>query len=278
MYEDQIRTTITYPEGVVRGSDFSISILIENLGSYDRENITMKMDFPQGIFSSENEVKYSFERIADDSSYGKSFSFRNLPNSTLGQQFINVDLSHIDTTNEIRYYSSALPITIIKEPKVIIKTKVPSSIYSDAEFPFIVEIESQGSSLRDVSVTIIPPDEITFRGQTLHTFSSIDRDTPISLRAELVTASQETIGYEHYIPFQIIVEYTDETDTERTTSKTISLLLRPKTFFEFGAEGGFWIGDFYFTPTISIGTFIGIPVGIFGFYKWYKKRMKKKSK
>jgi len=278
MNEDNVRTTITFPEGVVRGSDFSISFLIENSGSYERGNVTMNIDFQQEIFSSENEISYFFERITGDSSYGKSFSFSSLPNSTLGQQFINVDLSHVDTTNIIRFYSSALSITIIEEPKVIIKIEIPNSIYSDAEFPFIVEIESQGSNLRDVSINIIPPDEITFRGQTLHIFSSIDKDTPISLRAELVTASEEAIGYEHYIPFQIIVKYTDETDTERSTSKTISVLLRPRTLFEIGAEGGFWIGGFYFTPTISIGALIAIPVGVIGFYKWYKKRMKKQKK
>ena len=272
--EDNISTSITYPEGIVRGSDFNITFIIQNTGSYERKNVTMGLDYQQKIFSAHNEIDYLFERIADHSSYGKSFSMKSLPESTLGQQFINIELSHIDSINKIRHYSLALPIQIIEEPKVVIKTIVSESIYSNAEFPFIVEIESQGSNLKDVSIKITPPNEITFRGQTLHTFSSIDKDTPISLRSELITADGKDVGYEHYIPFQITVEYTDETNTERETSKTISVLLRPKTLFEFGAEGGFWIGKFYFTPTISIGALIGITTGGYGFYKWYKKRMK----
>ena len=165
----------------------------------------------------------------------------------------------------------------MKNRKLVITTSVQESIYSNAEFPFTVTIESQGSVLRDVTIKIIPPEIVTFRGQTQHTFSSLDRDTPISLRSELVTASTEEVGYEHYIPFQITVDYTDDTDTQRFTSETVSVLLRPKTFFEFGSEGGFWIGDFYFTPTVSLSTFIGIPAGLVGLYKWHKKRMKNKK-
>jgi len=274
--EGWMKTTITYPEGVVRGSEFNISILIENNGSADRYNATMKISLPEKNFSSENELGFFFERVAGSSSYGQTSTIQSFPNSTLGQHFVNVDLFHIDSTGE-RFSSIALPIIVREEPKLVIKTNVQESIYSNAEFPFTITIESQGSDLKDITVKIIPPEKITFRGQTLHTFSSLDRDTPISLRSELVTASAEEVGYEHYIPFQITIDYTDDTGTERSTSKTISILLRPKAFFEFGAEGGFWIGDFYFTPTISIGAFIGIPVGLIGFYKWYKKRMKKKS-
>ena len=268
-----VNTVITYPEGVVRGSEFNISFFIENKASLDRYNATMKISLPEKIFSSENELGFFFERIAGKSSYGKTITIQSFPNSTLGQHFINVDLSHIDSNGE-RFSSIAVAITVREEPKLVIKTNVQESIYSNAEFPFTITIESQGSDLTDVTVKIIPPEKITFRGQTLHTFSSLDRDTPISLRSVLVTASAEEVGYEHYIPFQITINYTDDTDTERSTSKTISILLRPKTFFEFGAEGGFWIGDFYFTQTISIGALIGIPVGLVGFYKWYKNRMK----
>lgn len=276
--EQWVKTSITYPEGIVRGSDFNISILIENTASTPRTNATMKIMLPEKILSSNDELILFFEKIARDSSYGKTITVQNYPNSTLGQHFINVDVSHVVGESTTYFSSAALPITVREEPKVVIKTIVQESIYSDAEFPFLVEIESQGSDLRNVTVRIIPTDEITFRGQTLHTFSSIDRDTPITLRSELVTATEEQVGFEHYIPFQIIVEYTDDTDTERTASKTISVLLRPKTMFEFGGEGGFWIGGFYFTPTISIGAFIGIPAGVFGLYKWYKKRMKNQQK
>lgn len=271
--EGYVNTSITYPEGIVRGSEFNISFLTENTSSTDRHNATMNVFLPEKIFSSKNDLGFFLERVAGTSSYGKTITIQSFPNSTLGQHFINVNLSHIDSNGE-RFSSIALPITVREEPEVIIEIIVQDSIYSEAEFPFLIKIESQGSDLRDVTVRIIPAEEITFRGQTLHTFSSIDRDTPITLRAELVTATAEKIGFEHYIPFQIIVEYTDDSDTERKSSKTISVLLRPRTMFELGSEGGFWIGGFYFTPTISIGAFIGIPALVFGSYKWYKKRMK----
>ena len=277
MREDYIRTGITYPDDVVRGSDFNISFFIENTGSYERNNATMQMSFQSSAFESKDTDSYFFERITGDSSYGQTYNFVSLPNATLGLQFINIDLSHVNS-RESRHYSTALPITIIEEPKVIIKTEVADSIYSDAEFPFIVQIESRNSNLRDISVTIVPPDEITFRGQTLHTFSSIDKDMPISLRAEIITTSVVSVDYEHYIPFQVFVKYTDESDTEREISKTISVLLKPKGWFEIGAEGGFWIGDIYIAPTISIGTLIGISLTtIIIFYNRFRKKRLQKS-
>lgn len=220
--DDWIVTTITYPEGIVRGSDFNISFLIKNTGSNERTNATMKMNYQMEVFQLKSEEGYSFEKISSGSSYGRTFSVKNLPNSTLGQHFINIDFSHIDSDNDLHGISVALPITIREEPKVLIKTNVQDSIYSNAEFPFEVEIESQGSDIRDVTIKIIPPNEVTFRGQTSHTFSFIEKDIPVTLRADLATADEKTIGYEHYISFQVIVEYTDDTNTERTTSKTNS--------------------------------------------------------
>ena len=272
-----LHTMITYPEGVVRGSDFNISLLTENTGSGDRFNATTRIMLPEKIFSSNDALEEFYGRVAGGSSYGRTVTVHSLSNSTLGEHFINIDLFHIYDGSE-RFSSVTLPITIREEPKLVISTSVQESIYSDAEFPFIVNIESQDSNLRNVTIKIIPPEIVTFRGQTQHTFSSLDKDTPVSLRSELITASDQKVDYEHYIPFQIIVDYTDDTDTERSVSETVSVLLRPKAFFEFGAEGGFWLGSFYFTPTISFGALFGVLVGLIGFYRWHKTREKNKGK
>jgi len=275
---DYIDTQITHPSGIVRGDDFIISFHLKNSASTQRTNVTISLDFQPEVFRSDSELTFTIDKMAGYGAYGHTLHIESLPNAILGQHFINLQYSHIETDGDLRYYNSVLPITIREEPKVLLKIKVQKSIYAEAEFPFEVEIESQGSSLKDVTIEIIPPTEITFRGQTLHTFSSIERDEPITLRADLVTGGQEQVGYEHYIPFQVKVEYMDETETPRSTSKTISVLLRPKSFFELGSEGGFWIGPLYFTPTIGIGTFVGIPIGLFGFYKWYKKRARKRTR
>ncbi len=275
---DYIETHITHPDGVVRGDDFNISFHLKNSASTQRNNVSISLDFQPEVFSSDSELTFTLDTMAGYGEYGHTLHFESLPNATLGQHFINLQYSHIESDGDLRYYNSVLPIIIREEPKVLLKIKVQESIYAEAEFPFEVEIISQGSNLKDVTIQIIPPTEITFRGQTLHTFSSIDRDEPISLRADLVTGEQQQVGYEHYIPFQVNANYTDETDTPRSTSNTISVLLRPKSFFELGHEGGFWFGPIYFTPTIGIGTFVGIPGGMILFYKWYKKRFKKRTR
>lgn len=172
----------------------------------------------------------------------------------------------------------AIPIEIRSEPKISIKTFVPNSIFTNAEFPFEIEIIGLGTSLSDVDVQIIPPEEIDFRGKTKHTFSSIDEDSPIRIIARLVTSNSGEVGFEHYIPFQILVNYVNDAGEEQSESKTISILLRPRTFLEWGSDGGLWIGDFFLVPTLSIGSIILAPLGtIIGIlYQRYRKRSRSK--
>ncbi len=126
----------------------------------------------------------------------------------------------------------------------------------------------------------IPPSDVDFRGETLHTFSSIQQNVPISVTSRIITPSQE-INTEYKIPFQVIVSYLDDVGQEETDSKTISLLMRPRTFMELTTDGGIWIGDFFIAPYVSLGTIIGIPAGvIFSLVlrrKHYDKRGKKKK-
>ena len=151
--------------------------------------------------------------------------------------------------------------SLIKEDaKVTIYTKMPESIFANAEFPIDVEIISEDIDITDVTIKIIPPKDIEFRGETLHTFSKIQKNTPVGITSQIITPIEE-VNTEYKLPFEIIVTYTDDVDKEKEDSQTVSVVLRPRTFMELTTDGGIWIGDFFIAPYVSLGTIIGIPAG-----------------
>ena len=78
--------------------------------------------------------------------------------------------------------------------------------------------------------------------------------------SRIITLSEE-VQTEYKVPFQILVRYTDDVGEEKEDSKTLSLVLRPRTLMELTTDGGIWIGNFFIAPYVSLGTIIGIPAG-----------------
>ena len=115
----------------------------------------------------------------------------------------------------------------------------------------------------------------------MHTFSSIQKNVPISVTSRIITPSQE-INTQYNVPFQVIVTYIDDIGQENIDSKTVSLIMRPRTFMELTTDGGIWIGDFFIAPYVSLGTIIGIPAGTILSLairrKYYAAKPKKKKK
>jgi hypothetical protein len=146
------------------------------------------------------------------------------------------------------------------DPNVTLYTKMPESIFANAEFPIEVQIVSEDMDITDISIRIIPPKNIEFSGETLHTFSKIEKNTPVSITSQIITTTKE-VNTEYKLPFEIILEYTNDVGEEKIDSQTASVVLRPRTFMELSTDGGIWIGEFFIAPYVSIGTIIGIPAG-----------------
>ena len=149
---------------------------------------------------------------------------------------------------------------IKEDPGITIYTKTPESIFTNAEFPIEVEVISQDIDITNVNIKIIPPADIKFRGETSHTFSKIEKNTPVAFTSRIITPPEE-VNTEYKLPFEIIVEYTDDVGEEKTDSQTVSVVLRPRTFMELTTDGGIWVGEFFIAPYVSLGTIIGIPAG-----------------
>ena len=169
----------------------------------------------------------------------------------------------------------ALPIMVVKEPVVTVQTTTPESIFSNTEFPFEVSVVSHDIDIKDLTVQIIVPEDIEFRGDTSYNMSLLEKGTPFNVKAEMITPTN--ISTEHTIPVKVIVSYTDDLGDEKSDASSVSLLLRPKTFLEVTNDGGFWIGDFFIAPYVSIGTIVGIPAGTI-FSLLLKRAVEKRKK
>jgi hypothetical protein len=285
--EGSMDIQITHPDEAIIGRIASISILIKNNGWEDKQDISFTFTSQDNSMIPVSDNSITIKRLSQGSSYGGSVDFKISSNINPGIHFLNVKYSQILVSNnkepqEPIVYDIAIPIVVKKEPSVIIHTNTPEAIFANAEFPFIVEIISKDIEITDVNIEIIPPTDIQFRGETLHSFSTIQKNSPIIITSRIISPIEE-VNTEYKLPFNIIVRYADDIGEEKIESQTVSVILRPRTFMELTTDGGIWIGDFFIAPYISIGTIIGIPAGaiisllIRKSQKSTKKRLKKRK-
>ncbi len=263
--EGSMDINITYLDEVVIGRIVSISILVENKGWEDKQDISFVFSSQDGSLVPLKSNSIIIEKLSQGGSFGGKIDFKVAENASPGENFLNVKYSQVLVANNEKpqnpiYQDIALPITIKEKPNVTIYTKTPESIFANAEFPIQIELISEDIDISNVIIKVIPPKDIEFRGETLHTFSIIQRDTPIGMTSRIITPTEE-VNAEYKMPFEITVEYTDDQGNKKVDSKTVSLVLRPRTFMELTTDGGIWIGSFFIAPYVSLGTIIGIPAG-----------------
>ena len=265
-FEGGMDIEITYPDEVVVGREGIVSVLVKNNGWEDKQDISFRFslsDVP--AFTADPSDGITIDRLAQGGSYGENINLHITNNAKPGIHFLNMKYSQVlvannETPQSPTVHDIAIPITIKEDANVTIYTKTPESIFANAEFPIDVEIISEDIDITNVNIKIIPPKDIEFRGETSHTFSKIEKDTPVGITSRIITPTEE-VNTEYKLPFQIIVEYTDDVGNEKEDSQTVSVILRPRTFMELTTDGGIWIGDFFIAPYVSLGTIIGIPAG-----------------
>jgi hypothetical protein len=263
--EGSLDLEINYPDSVINGRTFSVSVLLKNNGWEDKQEISMVLTNSDGSIVPVDNNEIKVDRLSTGGSYGRTIDFKVLPDANQGTHFLNVLYSQVLVRNNeepLAPISSNIAISIIIEdqPKVTIHTITPEAIFPNAQFPFEVEILSEDIELTDVTIQVIAPQNIEFVGEVTHSFSSIQAKIPVSITSQINTP-QENISTEQKIPFEVIVRYTDDLGNETTDSKTITLILRPRTLMEITTDGGIWIGDFFIAPYVSLGSIIGIPAG-----------------
>ena len=256
---------ITYPESVMNQRTFSISILLQNNGWENKEDISFVLNNPDGAFVTEVNEIITIDELTTTSSFGTTIDYEVVSNANEGIHFLNIDYTQVLVSNNTEPMPSkqtniALPILVYGEPVISIETITPESIFANSEFTFETTIVSEDIDIKDVTVKIITPGDIEFRGDTSYSLSLLEQMEPYSVTAEMITPIKD-VTMEYTIPVKVLVSYTDDLDEEKTETQSVPLLLRPKMFMEITNDFGIWIGDFFIAPYVSIGTIVGIPAG-----------------
>lgn len=272
---------ITYPDITFPERKFPVSIFLKNNGWESKNNITFTIP-QQSEFAIQNQNIPIIEAISAGSTYGQVIDFQVPKNISDGVHFVNIGYSQVlmkdnKDAQSPTHRNIAVPIQIQEKPSVVIHTTTPESIFSNAEFPFEIEIKSSNVDIKNVNVEIIVPRDIEFRGETKHTFSSITKDSPVTISSRIITPQKE-VNTEYKTPFQINVKYVDDIGKEQEYSQTVQMTLRPRTFMEITTDGGIWIGNVFLAPYVSIGTIIGIPAGTLFSLLIRRKQNKKRSR
>mgnify|MGYP001279455474 FL=1 len=255
---------IVHPDSVLNERTFSISFFIQNNGWESKQDIILKLTNPDDAFTPVAEETIRIEELTSSSSFGTTLDYVVHKDATEGTHFINIDYSQILLSNNVdpmpqTQMNIAIPIEVLNRPEIVIETITPESIFAKSEFSIQATITSNDIDLEDITLEIIAPD-IEFRGDTFYKLSSLEKQTPYTISAELITPV-ENVTTEYTIPVKVILTYTDDLGETNTSTQSMPLLLRPKTFMELTNDGGIWIGDFFIAPYVSIGTIVGIPAG-----------------
>ena len=256
---------ITYPDSVMNDRMFSIAILLQNNGWENKQDISFALNNPDAAFVTEGNETILIDELTTTSSFGTTIDYEVTSNANEGIHFLNIDYTQVLVSNNIEpmpftQTNIALPIIVSGEPVISIETVTPESIFSNSEFTFEATIISEDIDIKDVTVKIITPGDIEFRGDTSYTISLLEKMEPYSVTAEMITPIKN-VTMEYTIPVKVLVSYTDDLDEEKTETQSVPLLLRPKMFMEITNDFGIWIGDFFIAPYVSIGTIVGIPAG-----------------
>ena len=256
---------ITYPDSVMKERMFSLSILLQNNGWENKQDISFILSNPDGAFTSNGDNTIIIDELTTTSSFGTTIDYKVSKTANEGSHFLNIDYRQVLVSNNVdpmepTQTNIALPITIFGEPVVVIQTVTPESIFSNSEFTFETTVLSEDIDIKDVTVQIITPDDIEFRGDTSYVISLLEKQEPYTVTAEMITPTKD-VTMEHTIPVKVLVSYTDDLGEENTETQSVPLLLRPKMFMEITNDWGIWIGDFFIAPYVSIGTIVGIPAG-----------------
>ena len=272
---DGMELEVSHPGTVAAGSEFAVSFLVRNGGWEDKDSVVVLAApggsvAPAGVAASGGGgggpvAVIDAGRIGAGGSHGQAAEFEASAEAQPGTHYINLEYSHVLLeNNEVPRAPSrtdlAIPLEVVTRPRVDVDISAPESLFAGAEFPIAVRVGSGTADLADVRVEIVAPPGVELRGQSLHSFSLIGRGSTMEVASRIWVPPADVAG-ESRVPLQVVVSYTDADGEGREETRTVSPVLRPRTFMELTGDGGVWIGDFFIAPYVSLGTIIGIPAG-----------------
>jgi hypothetical protein len=167
--EGSMDIQITYPDESMIGRITSIAILTKNNGWEDKQDISFTLTSQDNALIPVSNNTLKIDKLSQSGSYGGNVDFKTQSGVNSGIHFLNVKYSQILVSNNKDpqkpvTHDFAIPIVLKEEPSVIVHANTPEAIFTNAEFPFTVEIISKNIDITNVKVEIIPPKDIEFRG------------------------------------------------------------------------------------------------------------------
>ena len=178
-FEGGMDLQITYPESVMVGRTFSVAIHLENNGWENKQDISFTITNPDSAFIALGTEIHKIPELTTSSSFGTTLDYEVYKNANEGTHFLNISYSQVLVSNNVDPMPAtntaiALPIMVVKEPVVTVQTTTPESIFSNTEFPFEVSVVSHDIDIKDLTVQIIVPEDIEFRGDTSYNMSLLE--------------------------------------------------------------------------------------------------------
>ena len=121
--EGSMDLEITYPESVMIGRTFSISIHLQNNGWENKQDILFDISNPDNSFRPLGDEKIKIDELTTTSSFGTTLDYKVLNDATIGTHFLNISYSQVLVSNNVdpmlpTKSNIALPIIVEKEPIV----------------------------------------------------------------------------------------------------------------------------------------------------------------
>ncbi len=269
---DGMELEVSHPGTVAAGSEFAVSFLVRNGGWEDKDGVVV-LAAPGGSVAPAGAAGgaggpvavIDAGRVGAGGSHGQAAAFAASAAAQPGTHYINLEYSHVllennEVPREPSRTDLAIPVEVVTRPRVGVDISAPESLFAGAEFPLGIAVGSETADLSDVRVEIVAPPGVELRGQSLHSFSLIGRGAPMEIESR-VWVPPADVAAERRVPLQVVVSYEDGDGGRKEETRTVSPVLRPRTFMELTGDGGIWIGDFFIAPYVSLGTIVGIPAG-----------------
>ena len=272
---DGMELEVSHPGTVAAGSEFAVSFLVRNGGWEDKDGVVV-LAAPGGSVAPAGAAGgggggggpvavIDAGRVGAGGSHGQAAEFAASAAAQPGTHYINLEYSHVllennEVPREPSRTDLAIPVEVVTRPRVGVDVSAPESLFAGAEFPLGIAVGSETADLSDVRVEIVAPPGVELRGQSLHSFSLIGRGAPMEIESR-VWVPPADVAAERRVPLQVVVSYEDGGGERKEETRTVSPVLRPRTFMELTGDGGIWIGDFFIAPYVSLGTIVGIPAG-----------------
>ena len=127
--------SVDYPDSVIVGRDFTISVFVQNNGWEDKKDIMFSVDSQSPDIVAKNQT-IETKRLSKSGSFGGTLEFSSEQSSELGLHYLNAIYSHVLLSNNESpqpkmQKNIAIPITIKGEPEIQLRTTTPTSIFEN---------------------------------------------------------------------------------------------------------------------------------------------------